>query len=259
MRAPCGCDIVTSEFFITSGFMKPEQMRMARACLNWSLDQLAEASGVHRNTISNFETGKYAGDPEKVAMVKSTLESRGIIFIEEDGEGAGVQLRRFRVGDKVRFRSQTTARLNYDIQPDEIGTVVGVEPHPPQTGPTYRIEVQFPRALVAYVFRYEYELVKATPISLKGFIESSGRSMIPPSHFIVNPNLDIEPKLETNLKKLPKEIGSFIIIPTSDEAMRSKVDACFWAIEITPALTLMYRQFSDGVLNTNRQNGVLQS
>ena len=51
--------------------MKPEQVRTARALLNWSLDQLAEASGVHRNTISNFETNKFAGDPGKLAVIKS--------------------------------------------------------------------------------------------------------------------------------------------------------------------------------------------
>jgi hypothetical protein len=52
-------------------------------------------------------------------------------------------------------RSQTAA--------DEIGVVVEVEPHPPQTGPTYRMDVQFAHARVPGVFRFEYELVKAAP------------------------------------------------------------------------------------------------
>ena len=51
--------------------MRPEQVRMARALLNWALDGLAEISGVHRNTISNFETGKYEGDPEKLAAIEA--------------------------------------------------------------------------------------------------------------------------------------------------------------------------------------------
>ena len=68
---------------------------------------------------------------------------------------------RFRIGDRVQFRPKTHVRLNFDIAANEVGTVVGVEPHPPQTGPTYRIEVQFPRILVPYCFSFEYELVKA--------------------------------------------------------------------------------------------------
>src|SRR3984893_9640050 len=99
------CDIFTSEIATTNDEpMRPEQVRMARALLNWSLDQLAEASGVHRNTISNFETSKYAGDPEKLAAVKRALASHGVIFVDENGEGAGVRLRRYRVGDSVRLR-----------------------------------------------------------------------------------------------------------------------------------------------------------
>lgn len=67
---------------------------MARAALNWSLGELAEAAGVHRNTISNFETGKYAGDPEKLAAIRVALESAGVIFVTENGEGPGVRLRK---------------------------------------------------------------------------------------------------------------------------------------------------------------------
>jgi transcriptional regulator with XRE-family HTH domain len=142
--------------------MQPEQMRAARAALNWSLDDLAAASGVHRNTISNFETRKYDGEPEKLAAVKHTLEAAGVIFIEENGE-AGVRLRRFQVGDLVRFRPQTNTRLNFNIAADEVGTVVAVEPHPPRTGPTYMIMVKFPTRdqALPYIFRFEYELVKA--------------------------------------------------------------------------------------------------
>lgn len=73
----------------------------------------------------------------------------------------GVALRRFQIGDIVRFRPQTRLRLSFDIRADEIGTVVGLEPHPPQTGPTYRIEVEFARARVPYAFSFEYELVQA--------------------------------------------------------------------------------------------------
>lgn len=67
---------------------------MARAALNWSLSELASAAGVHRNTISNFETGRFGGDAEKIAAVKAALEAAGVIFVEENGEGPGVRLRK---------------------------------------------------------------------------------------------------------------------------------------------------------------------
>ena len=232
--------------------MRPEQVRTARALLNWSLDQLAEVSGVHRNTISNFETGKYGGDPEKLAAIKRGLESFGVIFIDENGEGSGVRLRRFRVGDVVRFRPQTRVRLGFDIAADEVGIVVGVEPHPPQTGPTYRMDVQFPRALVPGTFRFEYELVKAAPaLSIQSFLEGGGPSMIPSSHFIANPRMDSAAQLETDLDKLPQELGSLILIPKSDPELKREVEARgFFPKEGSQALILMFRQFPDGVLST---------
>jgi transcriptional regulator with XRE-family HTH domain len=70
--------------------VKPSQVRMARAALNWSLQQLAEAAGVHRNTISNFEIGKYAGDPQTLTAIESALEAAGVEFT--NGKQPGVRL-----------------------------------------------------------------------------------------------------------------------------------------------------------------------
>jgi transcriptional regulator with XRE-family HTH domain len=67
---------------------------MARAALNWSLADLSKASGVHRNTISNFETGKYGGSDEALTAIRAALEAAGIIFVEENGDGPGVRLRK---------------------------------------------------------------------------------------------------------------------------------------------------------------------
>jgi transcriptional regulator with XRE-family HTH domain len=154
--------MISSQVILSYGCaMQPEQMRAARAALNWSLDRLAEASGVHRNTISNLETRKYTGEPDTIAAVKRALEVAGVTVSEEAGETIGVSLRRFQVGDLVRFRPQTRVRFDYNIAVDAVGTVVGVEPHPPATGPTYKIQVRFGPVLVPYVFRFEYELVEA--------------------------------------------------------------------------------------------------
>ncbi|MFZ0986823.1 MAG: helix-turn-helix transcriptional regulator [Xanthobacteraceae bacterium] len=70
------------------------QLRMARAALDWSVRDLAEAAGVHRNTVTNIETGRYAGDAETVAAIVGALKRAGVEFIAENGGGPGVRLRK---------------------------------------------------------------------------------------------------------------------------------------------------------------------
>ena len=72
--------------------MKPVQSKMARAAVGWSIKDLADAAGVHANTIANFEVGRYRGDPETLAAIRQALEGAGVQFIEENGGGAGVRL-----------------------------------------------------------------------------------------------------------------------------------------------------------------------
>lgn len=69
------------------------QVRMARGALNWTVRDLAEAAGLHRNTITNLELGRYAGDPETLAVIERALRKAGIDFIDENGGGSGVRLR----------------------------------------------------------------------------------------------------------------------------------------------------------------------
>ena len=70
------------------------QIRAARGLLNWSVRELAERSGVHRNTITNFETGKSGGEPSTLAAIRATLESAGVIFVDANGEGPGVRIKK---------------------------------------------------------------------------------------------------------------------------------------------------------------------
>ncbi|MBB3997170.1 helix-turn-helix domain-containing protein [Aureimonas pseudogalii] len=67
---------------------------MARAALRWSLQDLAEAAKVHRNTITNFENERYAGSPDVLEAIQTALEAAGVEFIAENGGGAGVRLRK---------------------------------------------------------------------------------------------------------------------------------------------------------------------
>jgi transcriptional regulator with XRE-family HTH domain len=67
---------------------------MARAALNWTVRDLAEATHLHRNTITNIETGRYAGDVQTLAVIATVLKRAGIEFIDENGGGPGVRLRK---------------------------------------------------------------------------------------------------------------------------------------------------------------------
>jgi len=70
------------------------QVRMARAALNWTVRDLAEATGLHRNTISNIEVGRYAGNLDSLSLIEEVLRSAGIEFMPENGVRLGEPLRR---------------------------------------------------------------------------------------------------------------------------------------------------------------------
>ena len=70
------------------------QVRMARAALNWTVRDLADATGLHRNTINNIEVGRYAGDARSLELIERILKSAGVDFIDENGSGPGVRLRK---------------------------------------------------------------------------------------------------------------------------------------------------------------------
>jgi transcriptional regulator with XRE-family HTH domain len=72
------------------------QVRMARAALNWSVRDLAKAAQIHRNTVTNIETGRYAGDAATLAAIVGALKGAGVEFIDENGGGPGVRLKKKR-------------------------------------------------------------------------------------------------------------------------------------------------------------------
>lgn len=69
------------------------QIRAARGLLNWTVRDLAEKSGVHRNTITRAETDA-TGPGHATAAIRAALEAAGVIFVPENGEGPGVRLRK---------------------------------------------------------------------------------------------------------------------------------------------------------------------
>jgi DNA-binding XRE family transcriptional regulator len=58
---------------------------MARAALNWTVRDLAKATGLHRNTISNIEVGRYAGNQDSTALIESVFRKAGVEFLPQNG------------------------------------------------------------------------------------------------------------------------------------------------------------------------------
>ena len=69
------------------------QLRAARGLLNWTVRDLAEKSGVHRNTVTRIETDA-TGAGHAIEAIRRALEDAGVVFIAENGGGPGVRLRK---------------------------------------------------------------------------------------------------------------------------------------------------------------------
>lgn len=72
------------------------QVKAARALLGWSQHDLAEASGVSYPTVARLEReeGHLGGRRATADAIRAALEAAGVVFIEENGGGPGVRLRR---------------------------------------------------------------------------------------------------------------------------------------------------------------------
>ncbi|MGV6873674.1 XRE family transcriptional regulator [Pseudochelatococcus sp. B33] len=57
---------------------------------------LATAANVSRNTVVSFEKGQRVPNPNNRAAIRAALEAAGVIFVEENGDGPGVRLRKDR-------------------------------------------------------------------------------------------------------------------------------------------------------------------
>lgn len=73
--------------------MSPAQSRAARALLNWSQEELAEKASVSVTTLRNYERGATAPMTNNLNAIRAALEAAGVVFIPENGGGAGVRLR----------------------------------------------------------------------------------------------------------------------------------------------------------------------
>jgi transcriptional regulator with XRE-family HTH domain len=77
--------------------LTPAQIRAARALLHWSAEDLARESAVGLATIRRAENSQSETSmnvPNDLA-VRRALETAGVEFIDEDGGGPGVRLRKY--------------------------------------------------------------------------------------------------------------------------------------------------------------------
>jgi DNA-binding XRE family transcriptional regulator len=74
--------------------MNPAQCRGARALLDMTQPQLAALAELGLSTIVDFERERRTVSEEAVDKMQRALAAAGIVFIHENGGGAGVRLRR---------------------------------------------------------------------------------------------------------------------------------------------------------------------
>ena len=99
--------------------MTPEQCRAARALLNWSRSRLSEEAKVGRATLAEFETGNRLPYARTIDDIRAALELAGVIFVEENGEGPGVRLKKDRKTMSVRLRTGTFVKFSSAIKPPD--------------------------------------------------------------------------------------------------------------------------------------------
>lgn len=77
--------------------ISPSQIRAARGMLDWSMMDLAKAAQVSISTVKRFEVeGTQSVSDQTAALMREALESAGIRFLADEGEGPGLRHRRRR-------------------------------------------------------------------------------------------------------------------------------------------------------------------
>jgi predicted transcriptional regulator len=76
--------------------LSSELIRAARALLRWEQRDLSHASSVSLPTVKRLESkpGVMAAHVSTVTALRKALETAGIDFIDENGGGPGVRLRK---------------------------------------------------------------------------------------------------------------------------------------------------------------------
>jgi len=85
------------------------QCRAARGLLYWTQQELADAARIGVATVRQFEAGGAETRQATLAVLKWAFESAGVEFIDENGGGPGVRLRKDHLKTAKRPRSSRTS------------------------------------------------------------------------------------------------------------------------------------------------------
>src|SRR5262245_47572282 len=69
------------------------QCRAGTALIEWSHAQLSQSAAIDMQTIVDFEKRVRAADETTRRRLRAALEAAGVVFISENGGGAGVRLK----------------------------------------------------------------------------------------------------------------------------------------------------------------------
>ena len=74
--------------------LTPAQCRAARGLIGWNQQELADHAHIGIVTVHQFESG--LSEPRRITLevIRRAFESAGVEFIEENGGGPGVRLRK---------------------------------------------------------------------------------------------------------------------------------------------------------------------
>jgi transcriptional regulator with XRE-family HTH domain len=72
------------------------QVKAARALLGWSQADLADHSGISEPTVARLESmdGELGGREGTAKKIQHAIEAAGVEFIDENGGGHGVRMRK---------------------------------------------------------------------------------------------------------------------------------------------------------------------
>ena len=74
--------------------VSPAQCRAAWALLDWNQQELARRARVGIVTVHQLESGLSQPRPATIEVIRRAFEAAGVEFIDENGGGPGVRLRK---------------------------------------------------------------------------------------------------------------------------------------------------------------------
>jgi hypothetical protein len=84
---------MNSPLMTSSTALTASQCRAGRALIEWSQAQLSQTASIDIQTIADFEKRFRAADETTRRRLRAALEAAGVVFIAENGGGAGARLK----------------------------------------------------------------------------------------------------------------------------------------------------------------------